>query len=123
MTADRRAATLRATKCVMCVLYISQIFILSSNDLSEHLKKCAKVCIFRYDGLLSANSLVLEVSLYREIVVDQRLFPVMRKSELAEEKVWKRDIANKRAEYDRLIRVFFLRNIYNNKPVVHVCRE
>ena len=35
MTADRRAATLRANKCVICVLYISQIFILSSNDLSE----------------------------------------------------------------------------------------
>ena len=32
--------------------------------------ECAKMCIFRYDGLLSANSLVLEVSL-----VDQRLFP------------------------------------------------
>ena len=35
MTADRRAVTLRANKCVICVLYISQIFILSSNDLSE----------------------------------------------------------------------------------------
>ena len=32
--------------------------------------ECVKVCIFRYDGLLSANILVLEVSL-----VDQRLFP------------------------------------------------
>ena len=39
MTADRRAATLRANKCVICVLYISQIFILSSNDLSERLSK------------------------------------------------------------------------------------
>ena len=68
--------------------------------------ECAKVCIFRYDGLLSANSLVLEVSLYREIAVDQRLFPVMRKSELAEEKVWKRYIVNTRAEYDILIRFF-----------------
>ena len=33
MTADWHAATLRANKCVICVLYISQIFILSSNDL------------------------------------------------------------------------------------------
>ena len=39
MTADRRAATLRANKYVICVLYISQIFILSSNDLSERFKK------------------------------------------------------------------------------------
>ena len=39
MTADRRAANLRANKCVICVLYISQIFTLSSNDLSERLKK------------------------------------------------------------------------------------
>ena len=69
--------------------------------------------MFRYDGLLSANSLVLEVSLYREIVVDQRLFPVgtpgvtvfVRKSELVEEKVWKRDIVNIRADYDRLISI------------------
>ena len=35
MSADRHAATLRANKCVICVFYISQIFILSSNDLSE----------------------------------------------------------------------------------------
>ena len=35
MTADRRVATLRANKCVICVFYISQIFILSSNELSE----------------------------------------------------------------------------------------
>ena len=39
MTADRRAATLRANKCVICILYISQIFILSSNDLSERFLK------------------------------------------------------------------------------------
>ena len=39
MTADRRAATLRANKCVICVFHISQIFIISSNDLSESLKK------------------------------------------------------------------------------------
>ena len=32
--------------------------------------ECAKVWIFRYDGLLSANILVLEVSL-----LGQRLFP------------------------------------------------
>ena len=33
MTADRRAATLRANKSVICVFYIiSQIFILSSNS-------------------------------------------------------------------------------------------
>ena len=37
MTADRRADTLRANHCVICVLYISQILILSSNDLSERL--------------------------------------------------------------------------------------
>ena len=36
MIADTRAATLRANKCVICILYI-QIFILSSNDLSERL--------------------------------------------------------------------------------------
>ena len=38
MTADRRAATLRANKCdkcVICVFYISQIFIISSNDIAE----------------------------------------------------------------------------------------
>ena len=35
MTADRRAATLRANKWLICIFYISQIFILSSNDLSE----------------------------------------------------------------------------------------
>ena len=35
MTTDKHAATLRANKCVICVLYILQIFILSSNDLSE----------------------------------------------------------------------------------------
>ena len=35
MTADRRDATLRANKCVIFVLYISQILILSSKDLSE----------------------------------------------------------------------------------------
>ena len=39
MTADRRGATLRANKCVICVLDISQIFILSSNDLSERFSK------------------------------------------------------------------------------------
>ena len=39
MTADRCVVTLRANKCVICVLYISQIFILSSNYLSERLKK------------------------------------------------------------------------------------
>ena len=35
VTADRRAATLQANKCVIYVFYMSQIFILSSNDLSE----------------------------------------------------------------------------------------
>ena len=35
MTEDRRAAILRANKSVICVFYISQIVILSSNDLSE----------------------------------------------------------------------------------------
>ena len=35
MKEDRRAATLRANKSVICVFYISQIVILSSNDLSE----------------------------------------------------------------------------------------
>ena len=39
MTEDRRAATLRANKSVICVFYISQIVILSSNDLSERFKK------------------------------------------------------------------------------------
>ena len=39
VTADRRAATLLANKCVIYVFYISHIFILSSDDLSEHLKK------------------------------------------------------------------------------------
>ena len=43
MTADSRAATLRANKCVICVLHISQIFILSSNDLSERFKKITKL--------------------------------------------------------------------------------
>ena len=43
MTADRRAATLRANKCVICILYISEIFILSSNDLSERLKKMYQI--------------------------------------------------------------------------------
>ena len=44
MTADRRAATLRANKCDICVLYISQILILSSNDLSERIFfKCTKL--------------------------------------------------------------------------------
>ena len=46
MTEDRRAATLRANKSVICVFYISQIVILSSNDLSERLKK--KVFNFFY---------------------------------------------------------------------------
>ena len=31
----RRAANLRANKCVICVFYIPQIFVLSANDLSE----------------------------------------------------------------------------------------
>ena len=35
MTADRSAATLRANKYLICVFYISQIFILSPNDLSK----------------------------------------------------------------------------------------
>ena len=35
VTADRSAATLRANICVTCIFYISQILILSSNDLSE----------------------------------------------------------------------------------------
>ena len=35
VTADRRAVTLPANKCVICILYISQIFILSSIGLSE----------------------------------------------------------------------------------------
>ena len=35
VTADRCAATLPANKCVIYGFYISQIFILSSNDLSE----------------------------------------------------------------------------------------
>ena len=35
VTADRRAATLPANKCVIYVFYISHIFILSSDDLSE----------------------------------------------------------------------------------------
>ena len=35
VTADRRATILLANKCVIYVFYISQIFILSSNDLSE----------------------------------------------------------------------------------------
>ena len=35
MTADRRAATLRANKCIICVFYISQIFIISSNDIAQ----------------------------------------------------------------------------------------
>ena len=38
-TAERCAATLRANKCVICVLYISQIFIVSSNNLSERFRK------------------------------------------------------------------------------------
>ena len=38
-TEDRRAATLRANKSVICVFYISQIVILSSNDLSERFLK------------------------------------------------------------------------------------
>ena len=46
MTADRRAATLRANKCVICVLYISQIFILSSNDLSKK-KFTILICSWR----------------------------------------------------------------------------
>ena len=35
VTADRRATTLPANKCVIYVFYISQISILSSDDLSE----------------------------------------------------------------------------------------
>ena len=35
VTAYRRATTLPANKCVMYVFYISQIFVLSSNNLSE----------------------------------------------------------------------------------------
>ena len=35
VTADRRAAVLPANKCVTYVFYISYIFILSSDDLSE----------------------------------------------------------------------------------------
>ena len=35
VTADRRAATLPANKCVIYIFYISHIFILSSDDLSE----------------------------------------------------------------------------------------
>ena len=42
MTADMRAATLRANKCVICVFYISQIVILTSNDLSERFLKKKK---------------------------------------------------------------------------------
>ena len=35
VTGDRRAATLPDNKCVIYVFYISHIFILSSDDLSE----------------------------------------------------------------------------------------
>ena len=35
MSADRRSAILRASKCLICIFNISQIFILSPNDLSE----------------------------------------------------------------------------------------
>ena len=47
----RRAAIIRANKCDICVFYIWQIFILSSNDLSERLKKITKlICPWRGRG-------------------------------------------------------------------------
>ena len=39
VTVDRRAATLPANKCVIYFFYRSQIFTLSSDDLSECFKK------------------------------------------------------------------------------------
>ena len=57
VTAHRRAATLPANKCVIYVFYTSQIFILSSDDISERFKK--KNLIFFYQINLPAKGLII----------------------------------------------------------------